>query len=367
VRRFALASLLAAASSIAFAGSDCLQLFLKAKEQFRMGTYAEAIATLDRLQAESEQPGNEASRAQLAPGLAFYRGACLAALGKADEARSQFALFLTYQPDASLDPAAFSPKVLAAFEEARRDLRKAARQPAETGSLAASYRAYQAPVDAAPEEAREDWADGPVRYLLTSDQKKDFERLSDPVSRSEFIAQFWKARDPRPETVANEAREEFERRAAFADAHFAQDEKRGSMTDRGMVFVLLGPPTWVGRKPLATGEDRNDPKGMSLYTDLDLTNALKGTSSSAGSQLTFDRMTGPGTRVPDSDGNYREVWHYRRELLPAGVSFHQVDLEFISKKGYGRNVLQREPRTLATLETAREALRAGVFSRTASR
>jgi GWxTD domain-containing protein len=187
------------------------------------------------------------------------------------------------------------------------------------------------------------------------------------VARAEYIAQFWKAHDVKAETSANETREEFERRVAFADVHFAQDEKRGSLTDRGMVFVLLGPPTWVGRRPFVAGEDWNDPKGMALYSELDLTNALKADSSPAGSAMTFDKMTAPGTKLPDSDSNYHEIWHYRRELLPATISFQQMDFDFITRKGYGHNVLQREGQGLATLEMARQAIRAGTFTRTASK
>ena len=77
-------------------------------------------------------------------------------------------------------------------------------------------------------------------------------------------------------------------------------------------------------------------------------------------------MTGPNNRLPDSEGNYREFWHYRRELLPAGVSYFQVDFDFITRQGYGRNVLQRDSRSLSTLETARRAVRAGTFARSAS-
>jgi len=210
------------------------------------------------------------------------------------------------------------------------------------------------------------WADGPVRFLLTADQRLDYTRLSDPASRSEFITEFWKVRDPKSETPENEARIEFERRVAFADSRFSQDETRGSLTDRGMVFVLMGPPTWVGRKPISTGEDVNDPKGMSQYSDLDVRNALRGTSSASSARV-YDKMTSSGTRLPSSDGNYREVWHFRRELLPAGISFHQVDFEFITRQGYGTNVWQREARTLTTLEKARSAVRAGTFTRAASR
>jgi GWxTD domain-containing protein len=366
MRRAVLASVLVLAGSLVFADDQCIRLFLKAKEQFRLAQYEPALVTLDALAAEAEKPGNEKYRAQLPAGLAFYRGACFAALGRTDEAREKFETFLTYQPNASLDPSAYPPKVIAALDDTRRQMNVEKENPAETGTLAASFRAYQAPVEKGAEEAGEDWAEGPVRFLLTGDQKLDYERLHDPASRSEFITEFWKVRDPKSETPENEARIEFERRVAFADVRFAQDETRGSLTDRGMVFVLLGPPTWVGRKPITTGEDVNDPKGMSQYSDLEVRNALKGTSSAGGARV-FDKMTSVGTKLPNSDGNYREVWHFRRELLPAGISFQQVDFEFITRQGYGQNIWQREPRTLTTLEKARSAVRAGTFTRAASR
>jgi hypothetical protein len=58
-------------------------------------------------------------------------------------------------------------------------------------------------------------------------------------------------------------------------------------------------------------------------------------------------------RILDAQQNWREVWHYRRELLPKGVGYLQVDIEFITKKGYGINVMQRDHASLATLEAAR--------------
>src|SRR5215468_4594669 len=196
-------------ASIAFAGNDCVQLFLKAKEQFRMSSYAQSLQTLDQLETESQQPGNESYRAQLGPSLAFYRGASLAALGRTDEAKPYLQAYLTYQPNASLDPSAYPPKVIAAFDQVRKEGRVEKETPADTGTLAASYKAFKATVSNHAEEAGEDWANGPIGYLLTSEQKRDYGRLSDPVGRSEFITAFWKARDPRPETEENEARDEF--------------------------------------------------------------------------------------------------------------------------------------------------------------
>jgi hypothetical protein len=68
-------------------------------------------------------------------------------------------------------------------------------------------------------------------------------------------------------------------------------------------------------------------------------------------------MSSPGVTVRDASADWREVWHYRRELLPAGVPYQQVDFEFITRKGYGKNVLQRDSAALTTLGAARQKMR----------
>lgn len=340
-------------------------LFYKAKEQFRLANYEGALATLDTLQAESDKSGNEAYRAELAPALAFYRGASYAALGRADEARASLETYLVYQPNASLDPSLYPKRVIAALDDARKALREqktelaaAPQAPAETGSFATAYRAFKADPTQQTEGADETWADGPARYLLTAEQRADYGRLSDAASRSTFVVEFWKAHDPHPETPENEFRIEFDRRIAFADARLGQNETRGSLTDRGMLFVLLGPPTWVGRKPLAVGEDTADPNGMSRYGVFETNQALKGASSGAATAAILASMSGPANTLPEAETSWREVWHYRRELLPHAVSYQQVDFEFISKRGYGTSVLQRDERSLTTLEAAKSTGRA---------
>jgi hypothetical protein len=64
---------------------------------------------------------------------------------------------------------------------------------------------------------------------------------------------------------------------------------------------------------------------------------------------------GPRLPSPDAANNWREIWHYRRELLPKNIGYQQVDLEFITRQGYGVNVLQRDQSTLATLGAAKAA------------
>ena len=55
--------------------------------------------------------------------------------------------------------------------------------------------------------------------------------------------------------------------------------------------------------------------------------------------------------------NWREVWHYRRENLPKDVPYLQVDFDFVTKRGYGKSVLQRDAQILDTLERTKARLR----------
>ena len=349
-------------SASLFAAAPLPQLFHKAKEQFRLGGYADALQTLATIEAEVEKPENQGQRAGLRPGIAFYRGACLAALGRDDEAREEFRVFLAFSPGASLDPGLYPKKVIAVLEETRRDLKRpseqpaAPQEPAQDGSVAAAYRAYVKSSDGHQPELGEDWADGPVRHLLTSEERRTFTQLYNPVSRSEFVTAFWRARDPRPETVENEFRDEFEKRVAFADSHFTDDELRGSLTDRGMVFILLGPPTYIGRRPIGAGEDSGDAAGMSRFSKHDVDAVEKTGPGTARTNLAIDTMTGPSNTILDSAVSWREIWHYRKELLPKSVPYHQVDFEFITRKGYGKNILQRESAVLNSLDAARQAI-----------
>ncbi len=332
------------------------ELFVKAKEQFKLGNYKEALATVETLDAESAKPGMEQERQKILPGLLFYKGASLAALGRADEAEAVFESFLAYQPNVKLDPALYPPKVIAALEAARKGAAPAATaHPAETGVIATAYRAFHPPESKPSVELGEDWAKGPAKYLLTSAQRQDFERLADSFARSEYIAVFWKAHDPKPETPENEFRDEFERRVAFADLRFNQDETRGSLTDRGMVFVLLGPPTYNGQKPLAAGDEAGaaDTSGQSRYGRAEQSMAEHGRAGNA-KTAQINEVGGASSTVGRSAANWIETWHYLRAELPKNVPYQELTPQFVTKEGYGKNVLQREPNVLSALERAKK-------------
>jgi GWxTD domain-containing protein len=334
MRRIAACVIIALGLFAAPAGAaTVVELFQKGKADFTAGRYAEALRSFDELRAEAARPENEKFRPQLAPALAFYRGATLAALGREAEARPEFETYLDLQPQATIEASAYPKKVVAAFEAVRKSRGKNA---AAEGSFAAAYREFRAPAPIAESDSR--WVEGPVQYLLTAREKAAFAAITDPNERNRFVEEFWRARDPRPQTPENEFRSEFERRAAFADSRFGQADKPGSLTDRGMIFILLGPPTYAGRKPLTT----EDAAGPSLDTS-----GLLSTHLSQGARL-------PVKTALEGDANWREVWHYRQELLPRGVPYQQVDVEFVTKKGYGENVLQRDPATLTTIDAAKK-------------
>jgi GWxTD domain-containing protein len=85
--------------------------------------------------------------------------------------------------------------------------------------------------------------------IMTGVEKDIFHHLPDAASRREFIQDFWRKRDPDPETPENEFREEFLQRIEYANAHF--DEGRpGWKTDRGRIFIYFGPPDRIERRPM---------------------------------------------------------------------------------------------------------------------
>ncbi len=334
------------------------ELFQKAKEEVKLGSYEPALKTIQDLETASSQPGFEKDKAALAPVLAFYKGVCHAALGKTDEARAEFSAYLATSPNASMDPAMYPKKVVVVFEETRKAAAAAKSEGTSGGGgvgITAAYQGFKFQPSARPPEG-EDWADGPAHLLLTVSEADEYRHLADAVARSEFITRFWKSRDPKPETPENEFRDEFEKRAAFADQYFVQGEKRGSLTDRGMVFILLGPPARSSQKPMQTGDDTADPAALSLFTpgtQQEATIGGKGTGLTRSQTVANTEQTsGLGTSMNSPSANWREVWRYYRKELK-GLPYEYVDIQFITKPGYGENVLQRDPASLDALERAK--------------
>jgi GWxTD domain-containing protein len=84
-----------------------------------------------------------------------------------------------------------------------------------------------------------------VAPLLTAAELASLAQVRTSAEREAFVSQFWKRRDPTPETEVNERRTEFERRIAYAKDHLANAHSAaipGYETDRGRWYVAFGSP-----------------------------------------------------------------------------------------------------------------------------
>ncbi len=97
-----------------------------------------------------------------------------------------------------------------------------------------------APEKPSPELAR--WLED-VAPILTRAERSVFRNLQTNADRAKFVRLFWRMRDPLPDTDENEFQREYEERVRFADQTFGRtSHKRGSQTDRGYFYLVLGPP-----------------------------------------------------------------------------------------------------------------------------
>ncbi len=105
------------------------------------------------------------------------------------------------------------------------------------------------------EEEKELWRYySDIRFVATEKEQKLLKSL-DSKGQERFLKQFWKDRDPTPETPLNEQLMEHIRRMKYTENQFAaQVNKRGSDTDKGRVYIKYGPPDDIQYNTLATGE-----------------------------------------------------------------------------------------------------------------
>lgn len=99
------------------------------------------------------------------------------------------------------------------------------------------------------------WMDNDVAYIITDQEKKAFKALTTDDERENFIENFWRRRDPNPDTEENEYREEYYERIAYANQHFASGIP-GWKTDRGRVYIAHGKPDSIEAHPAGGSYDR---------------------------------------------------------------------------------------------------------------
>ncbi|MFQ5789310.1 MAG: GWxTD domain-containing protein, partial [Acidobacteriota bacterium] len=92
------------------------------------------------------------------------------------------------------------------------------------------------------------WVKEYVKWIISREERERFEQLQTVAEKLGFIESFWRLRDTDPSTPENEAREEHSRRFSYAVRHFGAGIP-GWATDRGKIYILLGPPSAIERNP----------------------------------------------------------------------------------------------------------------------
>jgi GWxTD domain-containing protein len=163
----------------------------------------------------------------------------------------------------------------------------------------------QKPRNVKPElkKAYKDWLDKDVTYIITDEERKAFKKLATDDEREKFIEEFWRRRDPDPDTDENEFKEEYYERIAYANEHFASGIP-GWKTDRGRIWIMYGKPDGRETHPMGGMYDRPSYEG-------------------GGSTSTYPF----------------ETWFYR--YLPGVGS--GIEIEFVDPTGSGEYRLARNP------------------------
>ena len=152
-------------------------------------------------------------------------------------------------------------------------------------------------------KAYKDWLDKDVAYIITDEERKAFKKLATDDEREHFIEEFWRRRDPDPDTDENEFREEYYERIAYANEHFASGIP-GWKTDRGRIYIMYGKADEVESHPSGGAYQRESYEG-------------------GGSTSTFPF----------------EKWFYR--YIPGVGS--GVEIEFVDPTGSGEYRIARNP------------------------
>lgn len=224
----------------------------RAKEEITAGNHAAALRLLREATASAAAMTNLKHRSAALSAIHFYGALASFALGDREQAASELRSFFLYNPGSKLDTSRYPAEFATLFADVKKKISHARETPA---SFDDAYPGYPPAVSSSAWPVTMWGASSEFRILGTQKERDEWDRLRTDEERRAFIDAFWLARDPDPQTRVNEARIEFLHRIAFADVAFNEvPDDRGSLTDRGRVFVLLGPPQRVSIRPLTRRE-----------------------------------------------------------------------------------------------------------------
>ena len=226
----------------------------------------------------------------------FHTAVAFSDCGLPDNARTAIREFLRFEPRPTRDISRYSTDFIALLEETQQLV-----DELPTDAFERFYPGYNEFARFQDDVQRPaSWIETPAFVLLATEEERNrWPRMTNDVERSAFIQRFWEHRD----------RVLVQNRIAFADHAFpGTDEKPGSLTDRGRVFVFLGPPARVNHAVV------------------------------------------PGRRA----GASVERWVYLRSQLPAAIPALEVEFRFVTQPGYGEGVMEKDFMPLKALAEAKK-------------
>ncbi len=291
----------------------------RAKAEITAANHAAALRLLREATAGAAAMTDLKQRSAALSAIHFYSALASSHLGDREQTSSELRSFFLYSAGSKLDETRYPSAFVTMFNDMQRQVQRGRENPA---SFDDAYPGYPPAVSSSSWPLNNWGASSEFRLLASAEEHEQWGRLQDDDARRTFIDAFWAARDPEPQTKLNEARIELLRRIAFADVAFEEAaDDRGSLTDRGRVFVLLGPPTRVSIRPLSRSEAPWKPR-----------------------------------RTIDS-GNAMEQWTYFREQLPKKLPHNEVVFRFISDGGSLTRKMQHDFLSEKAIKDAPVALR----------
>ena len=135
-----------------------------------------------------------------------------------------------------------------------------------------------------------EWCDSPEAYFLTTQERGQCESLISKDEVDKFVQNYWTSH-------GDKFRRDLMARIDAADKYFSMKDRKGSTTERGRVFIILGSPT--------------------RQTDNRTTTAQGGFGTNIGGANSIERQA-----------VVRTEWFYRKDRLPQELGVPELDIFF---------------------------------------
>ena len=172
-----------------------------------------------------------------------------------------------------------------------------------------------------------------VHFLVDDQDAEDRFTEQTPGEQEAMLDAYWKERDPDPTTLENEQRERFYERVFYANQNYGMPGiEKGMFTDRGRIYIRLGPPDDVRREVMPTHGLQVDDiaKEITESRGFEFAAPLKGRGSIGADMRAY------------------EIWTYDRLLSPTDEEARDVGPSaplrrmfiFVDEEGYGNYLLR---------------------------